>query len=364
MKPSLKQIPEEELRGWLASRGEPAFRLRQVRDWLFRSWCTDVSEMRNLPGAVRRDLDACFSVFSLRCTDVVRAEDDTEKFLFELADGESVETVLIPTPKRTTVCVSTQVGCPVRCSFCVSGNDGLVRNLTASEIVDQVVYVCRRLSRRVDNVVVMGMGEPLLNYANLVSALGTISDPELLGIGARHVTVSTSGIVPGIRHLADLQRQWGLAVSLHAPTDDARSRLIPSACRYPLDQILEACRYHRERTGRMCTLEYALVHGRNDRDSDARELRRIALDLRAKVNLIPLNPGAGPFCGSPPAVVAAFAAVLRAGGVRATVRRSRGEDIRAACGQLRRPASPPGAPPTESAAADQADPAGETPRTA
>ena len=340
MKASLKQIPEEELREWLSRRGEPAFRLRQIRDWLFRSWCTDFADMRNVPAGVRRDLGASFSAFSLRCVSVLRAADGTEKFLFGLADGESVETVSIPTPKRATVCVSTQVGCPVRCSFCVSGGDGLVRNLVASEIVDQVVYVCRHLGRRVDNVVVMGMGEPLLNYEHLVSALGMICDPELLGIGARHVTVSTSGVVPGIRRLADLGRQWGLAVSLHAPTEDARSRLIPSSCRYPLAEVVEACRYYRERTGRMCTIEYALIHGRNDEGSHARELARIALDLRAKVNLIPLNPGPGPFRGSPPEVVSRFAKTLRAQGVLVTLRRSRGEDIRAACGQLRRPLPP------------------------
>jgi 23S rRNA (adenine2503-C2)-methyltransferase len=236
-----------------------------------------------------------------------------------------------------TVCISTQVGCPVRCSFCASGREGLKRDLRAGEIVDQVVFANRAADERIDNVVVMGMGEPLLNLSALLPALDTIcaGAGRGLGIGARHVTVSTSGIVPGIRRLAKAGRQWNLALSLHGVTDERRARFIPPQFRYPLNEVLAACREYREATGRMVTLEYALVAGENDTPADSQALAVIARDLRAKVNLIPCNSVGNTFEASSEDRVNQFHEELLGRGAQSTVRRRKGADIQAACGQLR-----------------------------
>jgi 23S rRNA (adenine2503-C2)-methyltransferase len=223
----------------------------------------------------------------------------------------------------------------VRCAFCASGRHGLVRNLQPAEIVDQVIAASRELGRRVDNVVVMGMGEPLLNLEALVPALDLLCAADRFGLGARHVTISTSGIVPGIRHLADLRRQWHLALSLHAVTDEQRARLIPERYRYPLKDILSACRRYRERTGRIVTLEYALIAGTNDATADVKALAAIARDLDAKVNLIPCNPVSGRYTAPDDHALRGFEAQLRRLGAKATVRQRKGERIQAACGQLR-----------------------------
>ncbi|MBR4125540.1 MAG: 23S rRNA (adenine(2503)-C(2))-methyltransferase RlmN [Victivallales bacterium] len=334
---SLKDIPNEELLSLLKSWGQPAFRAKQLRGWLYGPrFAANYDEMANLPVALREKLAETVAPFALKV--VQRLEDPadgTVKWLSELLDGNTIETVLIRVPQRTTVCVSTQVGCAVRCVFCASGRYGLVRDLTKAEIIDQVMLACREIGKRVDNVVVMGMGEPMMNLDNLVAALDEMGSPETIDLGNRHVTVSTSGIVPGIRRLAELRRTWNLALSLHAVNDEERARIIPTEHRYPLEEIFEACEYHRELTNRMLTLEYALIDGRNDSRPTLERLAAIARRLHAKVNLIPCNPNASN-CKSPGLRRCREAlAFLEQSGVQASLRLSHGQGILAACGQLK-----------------------------
>jgi len=335
----LKNLGPDELAEWLRSAGHKSYRARQISEWLYRRWRLRFDDMHNLPQSLRRELSDRFLAFSLRCDEKVAAADDAEKFLFSLPDDEVIETVLIRTPTRDTVCVSTQAGCPVRCAFCASGRQGLARDLEAAEIVDQVIFACHELDRRVSNIVVMGMGEPLLNLDNVVRALDAVCDAERLGVGARRVTISTSGIVPGIRRLAGLGRQWNLALSLHAASEEGRRRLIPDGHRYPLADVLKACASYRAGTGRMITLEYLLLAGVNDAPDDMIDLAGIARDLRAKINLIPYNVTTTRYRAPSRASVARFLQGLRDAGARATVRWSRGADVQAACGQLRQRAA-------------------------
>ncbi|MBR6471764.1 MAG: 23S rRNA (adenine(2503)-C(2))-methyltransferase RlmN [Victivallales bacterium] len=334
---SLKDIPNEELFSLLKSWGQPAFRVKQLRTWLYGPrFAATYDEMTNLPATLREKLAETVAPFALKVVQRLEDPNDgTVKWLSELLDGNTIETVLIRVPHRTTVCVSTQVGCAVRCVFCASGRYGLVRDLTKAEIIDQVMLACRELGRRVDNVVVMGMGEPLMNLDALVSALDELGSPETIDLGNRHVTISTSGIVPGIRALAELRRPWNLALSLHAVNDEERARIIPTEHRYPLEEIFAACEYHRELTNRMLTLEYALIDGRNDSRSTLERLAAIARRLHAKVNLIPCNSNASN-CKSPSLRRCHEAlAFLEQSGVQATLRISHGQGILAACGQLK-----------------------------
>ncbi len=333
---NLMDLSPTQLRAWFLEQGQPAYRSRQLQDWLCKRWAAGFAAMTNLPEGLRAALGASFRACSLVLERRVDGADGTVKWLFRLSDGERIETVLIRASNRRTVCLSTQVGCPVRCAFCASGSTGLVRNLTVAEIVDQVFAACRALGERVTHIVVMGMGEPLLNLDNLLTALELFTDPDRFGLGARHVTVSTSGIVPGIRRLADRGRPWNLALSLHAPGDRERSRLIPPGHRYPLAEIVEACAYYREKTNRMVTFEYTLLRGLNDGNEHMLELARLALAIRAKVNLIPCNPVSGTHRPPLAADVERCLGILVAAGVRATLRIEKGAGIQAACGQLRR----------------------------
>ena len=334
---SLKDIPDDELLSLLKSWGQPAFRVKQLRTWLYGPhFAATYEEMTNLPATLREKLAETVAPFALKVVQTVTdPQDGTVKWLSRLLDGNTIETVLIRVPHRTTVCVSTQVGCAVRCVFCASGRYGLVRDLTKAEIIDQVMLACRELGRRVDNVVVMGMGEPLMNLDALVSALDELGSPETIDLGNRHVTISTSGIVPGIRALAELRRPWNLALSLHEVNDEERARIIPTENRFPLEEIFAACEYHRELTNRMLTLEYALIDGRNDSRSTLERLAAIARRLHAKVNLIPCNANASN-CKSPSLRRCHEAlAFLEQSGVQATLRISHGQGILAACGQLK-----------------------------
>ncbi|MCQ2396380.1 MAG: 23S rRNA (adenine(2503)-C(2))-methyltransferase RlmN [Lentisphaeria bacterium] len=318
---------------------QPSFRAKQILEWLFGRFANSYDEMTNLPSALKSALAEQVRPFALTVIDCLKdPEDGTIKWLSELEDGNTIETVLIRVPGRTTVCISTQVGCPVRCVFCASGRGGLVRNLTAGEIIDQVILACREVGDRVDNIVVMGMGEPLLNLDALAAALDGISGEDTLGFGARHITISTSGIVPGIRRLAEMGRSWNLALSLHAVNDEMRAQIIPPATRFPLEEIFSACEYHRTLTGRMLTLEYALIKDKNDSRETLEALSAIAHRLRAKVNLIPCNPNASRLTA--PTMRRCYEAVdfLTDLGVQATLRHSHGQGILAACGQLRQKA--------------------------
>jgi len=333
---NLKDISVDELKAWLSEHRQGAFRVRQIRQWLYGKFAVSYDEMGNLPAVLRSQLSGCVAPFSLKpLKKLIDSGDGTVKWLSELCDGNTIETVLIRVPERSTVCISTQVGCDVRCVFCASGRHGLVRNLTKGEIIDQVILVCRELGRRVDNIVVMGMGEPMMNLENLVAALEEMSQEDALFLGDRHVTISTSGIVPGIRALASLERSWNLALSLHATTDEERAQIIPPRNRYPLEEIFDACLEYRRKTNRMLTLEYALIAGRNDDNARMGRLADIAHRLRAKVNLIPCNP-AGSNCTAPAlSRCRQCCDQLIAANVQATLRLSHGQKILAACGQLR-----------------------------
>ncbi len=312
---------------------EPAYRVRQVWDAL-HARVQRPEEMTELPAALRRELAEALPP-SLR--EVSRREADggeTTKWLWDLHDGARVETVLMRYPDRVTVCVSTQAGCAMACQFCATGQAGFQRNLGQGEIVEQVVAAMREARpRRLSNVVFMGMGEPLANYDRVWGAVGRLHGD--IGLSARHLTLSTVGIVPGIRRLAAEALPVNLAVSLHAANDRLRDELVPINRRYPLAQLAEACAAYVESSGRRLSIEWAMIDGVNDRGSDADELAAFARPLGAHVNLIPLNPTPGyPVVGSPPARVRDFRDELRALEVNATIRVTRGAEIDAACGQL------------------------------
>jgi 23S rRNA (adenine2503-C2)-methyltransferase len=318
--------------------GEPGYRVDQVWRGLYVEHRRP-DELTNLPKALRARLDNELPA-ALRPVAESRSDGgDTVKWLWELTDGATVETVLMHYPDRSTVCVSTQAGCAMGCGFCATGQGGFERNLGVGEIVEQVVEAWRHGAagdppRRLSNVVFMGMGEPLANYDRTWAAVTRLHDD--LGLGARHLTLSTVGIVPGIRRLATEALPVNLAVSLHAANDRLRDELVPINRRYPLADLHDACRAYLEAKNRRLSFEWALIDGVNDRGSDVDELAAYARSLRAHVNLIPLNATPGwPTTGSPPERVTAFRDQLRALGVNATVRANRGTDIDAACGQLR-----------------------------
>jgi 23S rRNA (adenine2503-C2)-methyltransferase len=330
--PTRYDVSLDQLRSLLD--GEPPYRASQVWDGLYRRR-VGPAELTNLPTALRRRLDAELPRALHAETESTSDGGDTVKLLWRLGDGTLVESVLMHYRDRTTVCISSQAGCAMGCGFCATGQAGFDRHLTTGEIVEQVVEAAGRAApRRLGNVVFMGMGEPLANYRATWEAVERIHDD--LGVSARHITVSTVGIVPGIRRLAAERLPVNLAVSLHAADDELRDELVPINRRYPLAALAQACRDYLDQTRRRLSFEWALIDGTNDRDVDARRLAAYARPLRAHVNLIPLNPTPGyPTRGSPPARVAAFRDRLAALGVNATVRRNRGTDIDAACGQLR-----------------------------
>ncbi len=342
----------------LAEWGEPGYRADQLLDWLYRRRVATWEAMTNLPRPLRARLGETFALRLPELRTVQSAPDTTTKFLWRLADGALIESVLIPASPalygepsdRHTLCVSTQVGCAYGCRFCASGLAGWKRNLTADEIVGQVLAVERWHAeqassagdssptgeRLVTNLVVMGMGEPLANYDALLAALRILNAPWGGGIGARKITISTSGLAPQIRRLADEPEQFRLAISLHGATDEVRSRIMPVNRRYPLEELLSACRDYLRRKGRMLTFEYILLAGVNDSPADARALARLARPLDAKVNLIPYNPVEGlPWQRPEEPTCEAFLAEVVRGGVKATLRREKGGAIDAACGQLR-----------------------------
>ncbi len=345
---NLYDLDLPELTAFMAQLGEPAYRARQVWQWLYRHYAAGFSDMSNLPDALRVTLAREASIEPLR--PVLRqasTDNQTIKVLFELADGQLIETVSMRYEKRRTLCISTQAGCAMGCVFCATGQMGFFRNLTVGEIVLQVIYFARELraqNEHVTNIVMMGMGEPLHNYRHTMAALDRLTDAQGLNLGARKITLSTVGLVPAIRRYADEKRQSPLAVSLHAATDEERNRLIPVARRWPLTELMDACRYYVAQTGRRLTFEWALIAGENDTAEQAHRLGALVQGLLCHVNLIPLNPTNG-YAGRPSTKesVAAFQAVLSQYGVGSTVRVRRGIDIQAGCGQLRDRALQPGA---------------------
>jgi 23S rRNA (adenine2503-C2)-methyltransferase len=343
-KTALKSLLFEELAAHLRELGAPAYRARQIVDWIYKKRAASFEAMTDLPLKMRERLAEEFCLTNLETVRVLGARDTTRKFLFRLGDGNLIESVLIPASPalygersdRRTICVSTQVGCAYGCKFCASGLDGFSRNLQPNEIVDQLIAVERESEEKIDNVVFMGMGEPLANLANVLRAIQIINAPWGLGIGARHITVSTSGLAPQIRKLADEATQIRLAISLHGATDDVRNRIMPINRKYNVETLLEACEYFASRRKQRITFEYILIAGVNDSDEQANRLARHARRLSAKVNLIPYNTVTGLEWSRPSRNrQEKFLSILRQDGVAATLRREKGHDIEAACGQLR-----------------------------
>ena len=331
-------LPELEAR--VGELGFPAYRARQVWGWAYRQLARDYAAMPNIPAAVRDALTVAAPMTTLDPVRTLTADDgETIKTLYRTADGQLLETVLMLYPDRATVCVSCQVGCAVGCAFCATGLMGLARNLGAGEMVAQVVGAAREARERgraLTNIVMMGMGEPLQNYAETMRFIRIVHDPAGLDVGARRITVSTSGIVPKIDALAAEPLQLNLAVSLHAPNDALRSELVPINRRYPIAALMASVDGYIKETGRRVSFEYALMRGINDSDEVAHELAALLRGRLCHVNIIPLNPvDVLPYERPDPEGIERFAGILRAASIPATVRYSRGLDIDAACGQLR-----------------------------
>jgi len=340
----IKSLQFEELQEMLRGLGEPSYRVGQIADWLHKKRVESFENMTDLPHALRAQLAKLFTFDRLEIVRVLGSRDTTRKFLFRLADGNLIESVLIPASPalygeksdRRTICISTQVGCAYGCKFCASGLEGFSRNLHPNEIVDQIVAVETQSGEKIDNIVFMGMGEPLANFDNVMRAIRIINAPWALGIGARHITVSTSGLAPQIRRLADVPLQIRLAVSLHGATDEVRNQIMPINRKYNIETLLSACDYYAERKKQRLTFEYILIAGVNDSDEQAHLLAQHARRLFAKVNLIPYNTVEGlPWSRPSRNRQEKFLSILRAHKIAATLRREKGHDIDAACGQLR-----------------------------
>ena len=330
----------EHLASWLSEHGESAFRLGQVRRWLFEKRAEDFAAMSDLPAELRQRLSADFRLWTSKVAAHHQASDGTQKLLLQFADGHRVECVLLRQgSRRRTICISTQVGCGMGCVFCASGLDGVARNLTCGEIVEQMLRLNRLLAdgERLSHVVMMGMGEPLANLDAVLPALREASNPTGLGISARRITISTVGLPKAIRRLAAENHQYHLAVSLHAADDELRSRLVPSSAKIGLAAIMAAADDYFRATGRRLTFEYVMLAGINDRPAHARRLAALLQRRTALLNLIPYNPVAGlPYETPLPEAVDRFALILEQSGIRVRVRRRKGDKINAACGQLRR----------------------------
>lgn len=337
---NIYDLDREALAQLVSDLGQPSYRAEQIWGWLYRRLATSFDQMTNLPVTMQDELANRVHIPSLESIAKQKSGDgQTIKELFELPDGNLIETVLMRYDKRRTLCISTQAGCAMGCVFCATGQMGFFRNLSTGEIVSQVIYFARVLASeedRVTNIVMMGMGEPLHNYENTIRSLDTLTDHQGFNLGARKITISTVGLVPAIYRYADEHRQTPLAVSLHAATDEERSRLIPVNRRWPLDQLMEACHYYIRQTGRRLTFEWALIEGDNDTPEQAHRLGNLVQGLLCHVNLIPLNPTAG-YGGKPSTKirVTAFQQILASYEISSTVRVRRGIDIQAGCGQLR-----------------------------
>ncbi|HET7496325.1 MAG TPA: 23S rRNA (adenine(2503)-C(2))-methyltransferase RlmN [Candidatus Limnocylindrales bacterium] len=345
-RPGISGVTPTDLAGWVAAQREPAYRARQIADAVWADGgITDPSQARTLPVDLRAALQRDFALDTVTDTEIRLADGGaTEKALHRLADGALIESVLMHYPargssrERHTLCISSQAGCAVGCPFCATGELGFGRDLEVAEIVDQARYAQRRLAvdgRHLTNIVFMGMGEPLLNLDRVLEAVAALNDPARFGLGARHITVSTSGVVPGIRRLTALGPQFTLAISLHAARDALRDVLVPLNRRWPVAEVVAAARDHARATGRRISYEITMIGGVNDTDQDAQALADLLRGDHAHVNLIPMNPVAHtPWVASPMPVIERFAGSLRDAGIGVTVRRNRGQEVGAACGQL------------------------------
>mgnify|MGYP003513360532 FL=1 len=339
LKESIYSLRPDELEQWLKEHGEKPFRAAQIYDWLYNKRVKTFEEMLNLSKGLREKLEANFVLTTLSTIVKQESKDGTIKFLFQLQDGYSIETVLMRHDYGNSICVTTQVGCRIGCTFCASTLGGLKRHLMAGEIVEQVVKVQQQLdetNERVSSIVIMGIGEPFDNYDAMMNFLKIVNNDKGLNIGARHITVSTSGIVPKIYEFADEGMQINFAVSLHAPNQEARQKLMPIARAYKLDELLEAVRYYTNKTGRRVTFEYGLMSGENDSVEVAEELSALIKNIKCHVNLIPINyVPERDYIRTSRSKIFEFEKTLKKNGINVTIRREQGADIAAACGQLR-----------------------------
>ena len=330
---------DDSLAVWLTQHGQGAYRAKQIRRWLFARRASDFQEMTDLGQALRNELAVDFSIWTTTVVRHTRADDDTEKLLLALADGGQIECVLLRDEVRRTICISTQVGCGMGCVFCASGLDGLERNLTTGEIVEQMLLLQRLLApdERLSHIVVMGMGEPLANLDNLLPALEEASREDGLGISARRITISTVGLPKPMRHLAEAGAKYRLAVSLHAPNEEIRRQIVPVGEKISLAEILAEADHYFDRSGRQLTFEYVLLAGINDSPEHAHELARLLGHRTALVNVIPFNPVSGlPYRTPSTAAQQTFRRILEDHGLAVRFRHRKGDAIDAACGQLRR----------------------------
>jgi len=331
----LMGMTRQELESLAVSMGQPKFRGRQIAEWLYKKNASSIEEMTDLPAAFRACLEAETVLYRSAVITQDKSRDGTIKVLLGLEDDQRIEAVLLPYEDRVSVCLSTQVGCPAGCVFCATGIGGLARNLTAGEIVDEVLTLQRLIERRISHIVFMGMGEPLLNYEDLLKSIRILN--EEVGIAMRQITVSTVGITPQIARLAEEKLQVTLAISLHAPDDLLRQRLVPISAKYPLRDLLKVCRHYADVTGRRVTFEYMLIDGVNDSVEMAERLAKLLRGMVCNVNLIPYNAVEGLEYRRPSRErVKAFREVLDNAGISVTQRQERGHSISAACGQLRR----------------------------
>jgi 23S rRNA (adenine2503-C2)-methyltransferase len=337
-KTDIKSLNLDELKELMVRLGEKPFRAKQLYEWMHVKLARNYDEMTNLPKSLKEKLEEECTYMSLKEVTVQTSKiDGTKKFLFELYDGNLVESVWMKYHHGNSVCISSQVGCRMGCRFCASTLDGLERNLTPSEMLDQIYAISRITNERVSNVVVMGTGEPMDNYDNLIKFVGLLTDENGLNISQRNVTVSTCGIVENMRKLADEKLQITLALSLHGSTQEKRRELMPIANRYDIQEVIDACRYYFEKTGRRITFEYSLVGGVNDTDEDADNLIRLVGDLNCHINLIPVNPiKERDYVESEKKDIIKFQNKLERKHINVTIRREMGRDIDGACGQLRR----------------------------
>lgn len=337
-KTDIRSLDYMEIQAEMVNIGEKAFRGRQIYQWLHEKLADSPEEMENLPASLKKRLAEDYACSYLEIVDVLESmEDGTRKYLFGLSDGNVIESVLMKYHHGNSVCISSQVGCRMGCRFCASTLGGLTRNLLAGEMLDQIYKIQKHSGERVSNIVVMGTGEPLDNYDNLLKFIHMLSDEHGLNISQRNITVSTCGIVPNILRLAEEKLQITLALSLHASTQEKRKELMPIAYKYEMEEVLSACRTYFEKTGRRLTFEYSLVGGVNDSDEDARLLAKRLEGLNCHVNLIPVNPiKERDFVQSKRHVVEAFKTKLEKYRINVTIRREMGRDIGGACGQLRK----------------------------
>lgn len=334
----IKSLNFDELKEEIISIGDKAFRAKQIYDWLHVKLVDDIDEMTNLSKDLREKLKENYELISLKVVDErISSDDGTRKYLFMLRDGRVIESVLMKYKHGNSVCISSQVGCRMGCNFCASTIGGLERNLTPSEMLDQIYKIQKISKERVSNVVVMGTGEPLDNYDNLLQFIKILTDENGLNISQRNITVSTCGLVPKIKELAEVDLAITLAISLHAPNDIVRKELMPIANRYDIKTLMEACHYYYEKTGRRLTFEYSLVEGVNDSEENATELAKLVKGLNCHINLIPVNPiKERNYRHSEAKFIQNFKNILEKYKINVTIRREMGADIDAACGQLRK----------------------------